>query len=50
LAKGLKNQAGGSSETVAPLPDWDPDAEEMDAMAEEYCGEKVSKQSNLLDF
>ncbi len=50
LAKSLRNQAGGSSGTAAPVPDWDPDTEEMDAMAEEYCEEKVSKQSNLLDF
>lgn len=50
LAKSLKDQAGGSSGIGTPMPDWDPDAEELDAMAEEYCGEKVSKQSNLLDF
>ena len=50
LAKSLKNQAGGSSGKGTPVPDWDPEAEDLDAMAEELSVEKVSKQSNLLDF
>lgn len=50
LAKSLKNQAGGSVGKDAPMPEWDPEMEDMDAMAAEYNGERVSKQSNIFDF
>lgn len=51
LAKSLKEQAGGSAEQKPPETDWAPDDDELDAMAAEYGEtEKVSKQSNLMDF
>ncbi len=51
LAKSLKEQTGGSTETKPPETDWAPDDDELEAMAAEYGeAEKVSKQSNLLDF
>ncbi|MEA4977697.1 MAG: DEAD/DEAH box helicase [Methanomassiliicoccaceae archaeon] len=50
LAKSLKNQAGGSVGKEIPMPEWDPEMEDLDAMSAEFNGEKVSKQSNIFDF
>ncbi len=49
LAKSLKNQAGGSVNNVIEQ-DWDPDMDDIDAMASEYSSEKTAKQSNIFDF
>ncbi|HKM14292.1 MAG TPA: helicase-related protein, partial [Candidatus Methanomethylophilaceae archaeon] len=49
LAKSIKDQAGGSVGNV-PQQDWDPDMDDLDAMATEYTEEKIAKQSNIFDF
>ncbi len=50
LAKSIKEQAGGSLSNVPIQQDWDPDMDDLDAMASEYNGEKTAKQSNIFDF